>query len=72
MGRYDWSAICSVECIQYDGYKDTLRVRCYWKCNGWRYNMRPVYGYVYRAGEGEICVAMVYRLIFKTTKVNMN
>nr|DAX52476.1 MAG TPA: tail protein [Caudoviricetes sp.] len=57
MGRYDWSAICSVECIQYDGYKDTLRVRCYWKCNGWRYNMRPVYGYVYRAGEGEICVA---------------
>ena len=57
MGRYDWSAICSVECIQYDGYKDTLRVRCYWKCNGWRYNMSPVYGYVYRAGEGEICVA---------------
>lgn len=57
MGMHDWAAICSVECIQYDGYKDTLRVHCYWKCNGWRYNMSPVYGYVYRAGEGEICVA---------------
>lgn len=57
MGMHDWAAICSVKCIQYDGYKDTLRVYCYWKCNGWRYNMSPVYGYVYRAGEGEICVA---------------
>ena len=57
MGKNDWSAICSVKRIKHDGYKDTLRVSCYWKCNGWRYNMKPVYGYVYKDGEKEICVA---------------
>ena len=57
MGMHDWAAVCSVELIQHDGYKDTLRVHCYWKCNGWRYNMSPVYGYVYKSGEGERCVA---------------
>lgn len=56
MGKYDWYPICSVECVQYDGYKDILRVYCYWKCNGWRYSMSPVYGYVRKAGEGEIMV----------------
>ena len=68
MGMHDWAAICSVECIQYDGYKDTLRVRCYWKCNGWRYNMSPVYGYVYKAGEGEICVASGISINFQNNQ----
>ena len=30
MGMHDWAAVCSVELIQHDGYKDTLRVHCYW------------------------------------------
>lgn len=57
MGKYDWSVICQVENIGHDGYKDILRVHCCWKCNGWRYTMSPVYGWVKKAGEGEICVA---------------
>lgn len=57
MGMHDWSVICQVENIANDGYKDILRVHCCWKCNGWRYNMSPVYGWVKKAGEGEICVA---------------
>lgn len=57
MGIYDWAAVCSIECIQSDGFKDVIRVHCYWKCNGWRYSMSPVYGYVYKAGDSEICVA---------------
>ena len=56
MGKYDWTPICSVECIQYDGYKDILRVHCYWKCNGYRYSMSPVYGYVRKSGEDQIMV----------------
>ena len=57
MGKYDWSVICQIENIGHDGYKDILRVHCCWKCNGWRYTMSPVYGWVKKAGEGEICVA---------------
>lgn len=56
MGKYDWRPICSVECVQYDGYKDILRVHCYWKCNGYRYSMSPVYGYVRKSGEDQIMV----------------
>ena len=56
MGKYDWTPICSVKCIQYDGYKDILRVYCYWKCNGYRYSMSPVYGYVRKSGEDQIMV----------------
>lgn len=56
MGKYDWHPICSVECVQYDGYKDILRVHCYWKCNGYRYSMSPVYGYVRKSGEDQIMV----------------
>lgn len=57
MGKYDWAVICQVENIANDGYKDILRVHCCWQCNGWRYDMSPVYGWVKKAGEGEICVA---------------
>lgn len=56
MGKYDWRPICSVKCVQYDGYKDILRVYCYWKCNGYRYSMSPVYGYVRKSGEDQIMV----------------
>lgn len=56
MGKYDWHPICSVKCVQYDGYKDILRVYCYWKCNGYRYSMSPVYGYVRKSGEDQIMV----------------
>ena len=46
MGQYDFACNVSAELVGADGWADTLRVHCYWKCNGWRYNMSPVYGWV--------------------------
>ena len=51
MGRYDFACNVGVEVVGSDGWADTLRVHCYWKCNGWRYNMSPVYGWVTCNGE---------------------
>ena len=51
MGQYDFVCNVGAELIGSDGWADTLRVHCYWKCNGWRYNMSPVYGWVTCNGE---------------------
>lgn len=51
MGQYDFACNVGAELIGSDGWADTLRVHCYWKCNGWRYNMSPVYGWVTCNGE---------------------
>ena len=56
MGQYDFACNVGAELIGSDGWADTLRVHCYWKCNGWRYNMSPVYGYVTCNGDRR-CVA---------------
>lgn len=54
MGQYDWSVNTGCDCILYDAWKDVLRIYCYWKCNGWRYNFHPVYGYVTCNGEERV------------------
>lgn len=51
MGQYDFACNVGAELIGSDGWADTLRIHCYWKCNGWRYNMSPVYGWVTCNGE---------------------
>ena len=51
MGQYDFACNVGAEVVGSDGWADTLRVHCYWKCNGWRYNMSPVYGWVTCNGE---------------------
>ena len=51
MGQYDFACNVGAELIGSDGWADTLRVHCYWKCNGWRYSMSPVYGWVTCNGE---------------------
>ena len=51
MGQYDFACNVSAELVGSDGWADTLRVHCYWKCNGWRYNMSPVYGWVTCNGQ---------------------
>ena len=51
MGQYDFTCNVGAEVVGSDGWADTLRVHCYWKCNGWRYNMSPVYGWVTCNGE---------------------
>ena len=51
MGMYDFSCNVRCKCISYDGYKDVLRIYCYWKNNGWTYHMQPVYGWVTCNGE---------------------
>lgn len=55
MGKADWECYTGCDCISYDGLKDVLRIYCYWKCNGWRYSMGPVYGHVLLNDE-ERCV----------------
>ena len=51
MGQYDFACNVGAELVGSDGWADILRVHCYWKCNGWRYNMSPVYGWVTCNGE---------------------
>ena len=51
MGQYDFACNVGAELVGSDGWADTLRVHCYWKCNGWRYNMSPVYGWVTCNGQ---------------------
>ena len=51
MGQYDFACNVSKELVGSDGWADTLRIHCYWKCNGWRYNMSPVYGWVTCNGD---------------------
>lgn len=51
MGQHDFACNVGAELVSSDGWADTLRVHCYWKCNGWRYNMSPVYGWVTCNGE---------------------
>lgn len=51
MGQYDFACNVGAERVGSDGWSETLRVHCYWKCNGWRYNMSPVYGWVTCNGE---------------------
>ena len=51
MGQYDFACNVGAERVGSDGWAETLRVHCYWKCNGWRYNMSPVYGWVTCNGE---------------------
>lgn len=51
MGQYDFACNVGAELIGSDGWADTLRIHCYWKCNGWRYNMSPVYGWVTCNGQ---------------------
>ena len=54
MGQYDFACNVGAELVGSDGWADTLRVHCYWKCNGWRYNMSPVYGWVTCNGQERI------------------
>lgn len=56
MGKADWECYTGCDCIYWDASRDDLRIYCYWKCNGWRYNMSPVYGYTYFQGGNEACV----------------
>lgn len=51
MGQYDFACNVGAELVGSDGWADTLRIHCYWKCNGWRYNMSPVYGWVTCNGQ---------------------
>ena len=46
MGQYDFTCNSGVERIYYDNSNEKYRIYCYWKNNGWRYNMGPVYGWV--------------------------
>jgi uncharacterized repeat protein (TIGR02543 family) len=55
MGKADFSCNVSCECVSYDGYKDVLRIHCYWKNNGWTYHMSGIYGWV-SCGGSEVCV----------------
>lgn len=54
MGRYDFSCNVGMETSQDAGTR-YVTVICYWKNNGWRYHMQPVYGWVTCNGE-ERCV----------------
>ena len=54
MGRYDFSCNMGYETSQ-DAANRYVTVICYWKNNGWRYHMNPVYGWVTCNGE-ERCV----------------
>ena len=56
MGKADWECYTGCDRIYWNGSRDDLRIYCYWKCNGWRYNMGPVYGYTYFQGGNEACV----------------
>lgn len=51
MGRYDFSCNTSAELIESSNSRDVLRIRCYWKNNGWKYHMSPIYGWVTCNGE---------------------
>lgn len=62
MGQYDFSCNTSMDLLSYDGLYDNVRIYCYWKCNGWRYSINHVYGWVtcdgterivYDDGDGE-------------------
>lgn len=55
MGKADWQCYTGCDLASSDGLKDVLRIYCYWKCNGWRYSMGPVYGHVLLNGE-EHCI----------------
>lgn len=46
MGQYDFACNSGAERISYDNSNEKYRIYCYWKNNGWRYNMGPVYGWV--------------------------
>ena len=54
MGQYDFACNVGAEVVGSDGWADTLRIHCYWKCNGWRYNMSPVYGWVTCNGQERV------------------
>lgn len=42
MGKADWECYTGCDLVGADASKDVLRIYCYWKCNGYRYNMSPV------------------------------
>lgn len=54
MGRYDFSCNMGYETSQ-DNATRYVTVICYWKNNGWKYHMQPIYGWVTCNGE-ERCV----------------
>ena len=54
MGRYDFSCNMGYETSQDNGTR-YVTVICYWKNNGWKYHMQPIYGWVTCNGE-ERCV----------------
>lgn len=45
MGKSDWECYTGCDRISTTGLYYDFRVYCYWKSNGWRYNMGPVRGY---------------------------
>lgn len=51
MGKADFSCEVGCELVGNDNDRDILRIRCYWKNNGWTYHMQPVYGWVTCNGE---------------------
>lgn len=55
MGRYDFGCIAESGIVSTSDTQRTIRVHCYWKNNGWKYHMQPVYGWVTCNGE-ERCV----------------
>lgn len=46
MGQYDFACNSGVDLLEDTKSSKKYRIYCYWKNNGWRYNMGPVYGWV--------------------------
>ena len=46
MGQYDFSCNVSASVTETNNSQYKVTVICYWKCNGWRYNMNGVSGWV--------------------------
>lgn len=46
MGQYDFACNTGADLAGVSSSSKTYRIYCYWKNNGWRYNMGPVYGWV--------------------------
>lgn len=61
MGMYDFSCNVSNELISASAEADVIRVHCYWKNNGWKYNMGPLYGWVSCNGQEVLVCNGEYR-----------
>lgn len=51
MGKYDFTCEMNYGKSWENDGQTCVYVQCFWKCNGWRYHMQPVYGWVTCNGE---------------------